>query len=255
VNVLARACGATVVVVDAGALTPVPGVLDRRIAAGTNDIAAGPAMTLDEAWRAIANGLKLAGGLRAGTIVVPGEMGIGNTTSAAALTSVFSGLPPRAVTGRGTGLDDAAFAGKVEAVELALQVNKPSPDDPLAVLAKVGGFEIATLAGVIIGTAARRCAILLDGFISCAAALVATALDPGVSGYLQAGHRSAEPGHDAALRHLGLDPILDLGLRLGEGSGGALAIPVLEAARALLVEMATFEEAGVSRGEPVMDER
>ena len=173
-------------------------------------------------------------------------MGIGNTTSASALSCVFLGCDPAAVCGPGTGLDAAGVGRKVEVVERMLERNRPDPADALGTLAALGGFEIALLAGVTLGAAECRAIVVLDGFITSAAALVATRLEPVVTGYLVASHLSPEPGHALVLDDLGLDPLLDLGLRLGEGSGAALALPLLEAARAILVEMATFEEAGVT---------
>ncbi len=174
-----------------------------------------------------------------------GEMGIGNTTAASAITAALTGLPPAAVTGRGTGVDDAALARKVGVVERALAINHPDPTDPLDVLTKIGGLEIAGLVGVTLGAAARRVPVIVDGFIAGAAALVAAELCPQVRDYLIAAHVSAEVGHRAILGHLGLRPLLDLDLRLGEGSGAALVLPLVEAAARLLDEMATFAEAGV----------
>jgi nicotinate-nucleotide--dimethylbenzimidazole phosphoribosyltransferase len=176
-----------------------------------------------------------------------GDMGIGNTTPAAAITSVLSGAPPRQTAGRGTGIDDAAFAIKLDAIERALAVNAPDASDPVDVLAKVGGCEIAFLAGVALGGAAAGAAIVLDGYPTTAAAMVAAALAPDAAAYMLAGHVSAEPGHRIALHHLGLRPLLDLGMRLGEGTGAALAMTLLDAALRLPREMATFDGAGVSR--------
>jgi len=251
INVLARQMQARTEIVDMG----VAGTNDwprsvRRCAvgAGTADLSSGPAMTVVEAERALLTGVAIARELAAAQmrIVATGEMGIGNTTAAAALTAVFTGSAPAAVTGRGTGIDDLALARKIAVVERALERNRPSPERPLEALAAVGGFEIAGLAGVILGCAAERVAVVLDGFIAGAAALVAVALAPAARGFLFAGHCSAEPGHRAALRALRLDPILDLGLRLGEGTGAVLAMPMLDAAARLLAEMASFESAGVS---------
>jgi nicotinate-nucleotide--dimethylbenzimidazole phosphoribosyltransferase len=201
-----------------------------------------------DALRAIATGAAIVAELaaRGYRIVATGDMGIGNTTAAAALTAVFTALPPVEVTGRGTGVADDALARKLAVVERALAVNRASRERPLEALAKLGGFEIAGLVGVILGGAAERLAVVLDGFIAGAAALVAAAIAPLALGYLFAGHRSAEPGHAAALAALGLEPILDLGLRLGEGTGAVLALPVLDAAGRVLDEMASFESAGVS---------
>jgi nicotinate-nucleotide--dimethylbenzimidazole phosphoribosyltransferase len=246
VCVLAREAGARLVVADLGVREPVglPAVLDRRIRPGTANAARGPAMTRGEAERAIAAGLALVPG--PASIVALGEMGIANTTAASALTACLLELDPVAVCGRGTGVDDAGLERKVAAVRRALVVNDPDPADPLRVLAAVGGLEIAALAGVVLGCAARRTPVLVDGFISAAAALVATRLQPRAGGALIAAHRSPEPGHAAILDALGLEPLLDLGLRLGEGSGAALALPLVAAALAVLSDMATFSGAGVS---------
>jgi nicotinate-nucleotide--dimethylbenzimidazole phosphoribosyltransferase len=250
INVLARRANARVVVVDMGVRTPVraAGVLDRRVGAGTRNMVREPAMTLAQAEAAVATGQQLAEQLVAEgcDIVLTGEMGIGNTTAASALTAAFTGRPAREVTGRGTGLDEAAFAHKVEVVERALALHRPDPADAMAVLACLGGFEIAGLAGLMLGAAAQRRPVVLDGFITGAAALAATALAPGVGTYLIASHRSVEPGHTAVLQQLGLEPLLDLGLRLGEGTGAALALQLIDAAVAVRDEMATFDEARVS---------
>lgn len=250
INVLARQAGARVVVVDMGVRVPVraAGVLDRRMGAGTRNMMREPAMTLAQAEAAVAAGEQLAGELVAAgcDIVLTGEMGIGNTTAASALTAAFTGRPAREVTGRGTGIDDAALAHKVEVVERALVLHRPDPRDPMTVLACLGGFEIAGLAGLMLGAAARRRPVVLDGFITGAAALAAAALAPGVGAYLVASHRSVEPGHTAALEQLGLEPLLDLRLRLGEGTGAALALQLIDAAVAVRDEMATFEETRVS---------
>jgi nicotinate-nucleotide--dimethylbenzimidazole phosphoribosyltransferase len=251
INVLARTMRAQTVIVDMG----VAGSNDwdgsvRRCALGaaTADLSLGAAMTLAQARAAVATGAAIAGELAAqgARIVATGEMGIANTTAAAALTAVFTGASAAAVTGRGTGIDDAGLARKIAVVERALQCNRPSASRPLEALAAVGGFEIAGLVGVILGGAAQKLAVVLDGFITAAAALAAIAIAPCARDYLFASHRSAEPGHRAALATLGLDPLLDLGLRLGEGSGAMLAMPLLDAAAAIMAEMASFESAGVS---------
>jgi nicotinate-nucleotide--dimethylbenzimidazole phosphoribosyltransferase len=241
VCVLARQAGARLVVADLGVRTPVdhPAVLDRRVRAGTANAARGPAMTRAEAERAVAAGIALA---EVGSIVALGEMGIGNTTSASALTACLLGVDPAAVCGRGTGVDDAGLERKIAVVRRALAVNAPDPDDPLGVVAAVGGLEIAALAGVVLGCAARRTPVLVDGFITAAAALVAVRLQPRCAYVLIAAHRSPEPGHAAILDALGLEPLLDLGLRLGEGSGAALALPLVSAALAVVHEMATLED-------------
>jgi nicotinate-nucleotide--dimethylbenzimidazole phosphoribosyltransferase len=248
VNVLARHAGASVVVADLGvAATEAwpPGVVTRRVAPGTRDLAAGPALTREEAEAALLAGAGLVEESGA-DCVGTGEMGIGNTTAASALTAGLLGAEPEAVTGRGTGLDEAGWRRKVAVVRQALAANRPDPADPLGVLAALGGLEIAGLAGVILAGAARRVPVVLDGFIAGAAALVACRLRPAARDYLVAAHRSAEPGHRPVLEALGLAPLLDLGLRLGEGTGAALAIGLLRAALACYREMATFEEAGVA---------
>jgi nicotinate-nucleotide--dimethylbenzimidazole phosphoribosyltransferase len=248
INVLARAANAQVYVVDAGVrsvLPDAPGLLSRRIGDGTADFTAGPAMTLIEARRCIETGMDLALGCEA-DVIGCGEMGIGNTTAASAVVAAVLGQPARRVTGRGTGVDARAFRRKLFFVEQALALHQPLASDPLDMLAKVGGFEIGVLAGLMIGSAALRRAVLVDGFISGAAALIAASLAPRVVDYMAASHLSTEPGHRLTLDHLGLDPLLDLGLRLGEGTGAALAIPLLDAACRILAEMATFDAAGVS---------
>lgn len=251
INVLARHVGARVVVVDMGVaadLPPHPDLVVRKVGYGTRNIARGPAMTRDEAARAIQAGIEIVERelARGADIVGTGDMGIGNTTPSSAIAAVLTGQPAALVTGRGTGIDDAAYAKKVAVIERALSVNRPDPADPLDVLSKVGGFEIAGLAGVILGGAAARRPVVIDGFISGAAALIAAALEPRVIDYLIASHRSQEPGHRVMLEHLRLQPLLDLDLRLGEGTGGALAMSIIDAACKILNEMATFEEAAVS---------
>jgi nicotinate-nucleotide--dimethylbenzimidazole phosphoribosyltransferase len=250
VNVLARQAGARLVVADFGVATPLgarDGLVVRRIAPGTRNMARGPALTPEEAIEAVEAGAALAEAAIAGgaDLLGTGEMGIGNTTAASAITAAITGAPPEAVTGRGTGLDDAGWRRKVAVVRRALDVNAPAPGDGLDVLAKVGGLEIAGLAGVILAGAAHRVPVALDGFVAGAAALVAATLAPGAGHALFASHRSAEPGHEAALRHLGLEPYLALALRLGEGTGAALFVHLARAAVALHGEMATFKSAGV----------
>ncbi len=250
VSVLARQAGAELVVVDAGVVEPFrdQAVRDLRLGPGTDNAAEGPAMSKEQASEAIRRGEALARELVAGgaSVIALGDMGIGNSTSASALSCALLGCDPAAVCGPGTGLDAEGVARKVEVVERILECNHPDPADALGTLAALGGFEIALLVGVTIGAAECRAIVVLDGFITSAAALVATRLEPEVTGYLVASHLSPEPGHAVVLGDLGLDPLLDLGLRLGEGSGAALVLPLLDAARAILVEMATFEEAGVT---------
>jgi nicotinate-nucleotide--dimethylbenzimidazole phosphoribosyltransferase len=252
VNVLGRHVGARVVVANFGvaaALGDRAGVLSRPIGPGTRSITKGPAMRRDEALRAITEGAALVEGA-ALDCVGAGEMGIGNTTAASALTAALTGADPAMVTGRGTGLTDEMWGAKVEAVRRALAVNRPDAGDAVGVLAALGGFEIAGLVGVILAGAARRVPVVLDGFIASAAALVAARLAPAARSYMIAAHRSAEPGHARVLEALGLTPYLDLGMRLGEGTGAALGIGLLRAALACYREMATFKEAGVSERLP-----
>jgi nicotinate-nucleotide--dimethylbenzimidazole phosphoribosyltransferase len=248
--VLAAGVGARLVVVDAGVLEPYPhpAIRDLRIGAGTANAAQGPAMSREQAEEALRRGSELTAELTAGgvTLVALGDMGIGNTTSASAIGCALLGCEPVEMCGAGTGLDAAGIAHKGAVVLRMLDVNRPDPADPVGVLAALGGFEIGLLAGVALGAAAARTPVLLDGFITTAAALVAARLERNLEGYLIASHRSAEPGHAAMLAALELEPLLDLDLRLGEGSGAALAIPLVVAARSILVEMATFESAGVT---------
>ena len=251
INVLAGYAGARVVLVDMGTVGggSLPGVVDRRIRAGTANIAQGPAMSREEAERAIATGIELAGQEISGGagIIATGDMGIGNTTPSSALVAAFTGLPADAVVGRGTGLDDTALDAKTRVVEKALAANRPGSDDPVGALAGVGGLEIGAMAGVILGGAMERVPVVIDGFISGAAALLAERICPGARNFMFASHLSEEPGHKAALDELGLEPFINLNMRLGEGTGAALAMPVIEVALKLLNEMATFDEAGVSR--------
>jgi len=251
VNVLARQAGARVVVADFGVATPLeraPDLVECPIGPGTANIAVGPAMTREQAIRAIETGARLAEeAMDAGAdLLATGEMGIGNTTAASAITAAITGAPAEQVTGRGTGVDEATLTRKVAAVRRALEVNRPDPRDGLDVLAKVGGFEIGGLTGVILAGAARRVPVALDGFIAGSAALLAVTLAPDSRHALFASHRSAEPGHAHALEHMGLEPYLDLGLRLGEGTGAALFIHLARAAALVWSEMATFKAAGVS---------
>jgi nicotinate-nucleotide--dimethylbenzimidazole phosphoribosyltransferase len=251
INVLSRQAGARVTVVDAGVavdMPPADGLINGKIGYGTANMAHGPAMTREQAIAALELGIRVAQAeLDAGADLLGcGDMGIGNTTPATAILAVFTGRAPVSVTGPGTGLDAAAVARKAQVIERALAVNRPDPSDGLDVLAKVGGFEIGAIAGAMLAAAAGRVPVMVDGFISTSAALVAVALAPEARGYMIAGHRSAEPGHDAALAHLGLAPLLDMRMRLGEGTGGVLAMQIVEAAAHVLREMATFDEAGVS---------
>lgn len=252
VSVMARRLGVRQIVADAGiaadALPVHPDLRSVRAGRGTGDISRGPAMSRKQAQRCLQAGVALAAeAADAGAdLIATGDMGIGNTTSASAVTAAITGARAEDTTGPGTGRTPEEWRHKVAVVRRALAANAPDPADPLGVLAKVGGFELGVLAGVALGAACRRRAVVLDGFISGAAALLACGLCPVVRDYLIAAHRSAEPGHRAVLTHLDLDPLLDLEMRLGEGTGALLAVPIVTAAAACLAEMATFAEAGVS---------
>jgi nicotinate-nucleotide--dimethylbenzimidazole phosphoribosyltransferase len=250
INALAGVVGARVIVVDIGVASPLehPGLLSRKVAPGTANMVHGPAMTREQALDAIETGIAVVESLAHDGVqmVATGEMGIGNTTAASAITAVLAGVDPADVTGRGTGIDDAQLARKIAVIERALAVNMPNRGDALDVLAKVGGFEIAGLVGVILGGAARSMPVVLDGFIAGSAALVAEKLSPSVRDYLIAGHVSVERGHRVLLDKLELTPLLNLDLRLGEGTGAALAMGIIEGALAAHRQMATFAKAGVS---------
>jgi len=254
INVLARFVGARVVVVDMGVVggfEPHPNLICKMVDFGTRNMTKGPAMTRQQALDAIEAGIavveaEIAKGL---DIIGTGDMGIGNTTASSAIAVAITGEPAEKVTGRGEGLDDEQLAHKAKVVQKALDINKPDSRDPIDVLSKVGGFEIGGLAGVMLGAAARRIPVVIDGFISGAAALIATGLAPGLKDYLIAAHLSAESGHKVLLQHLGLTPILSLEMRLGEGTGAALGITIVEAAVKILAEMATFAEAGVPQAQ------
>jgi len=246
INVLARQVGADVEVVDVGVasdLDQLDGVQHHKIRAGTDDLTTGPAMTTTDALAALDTGAHIAASLiaRGHDLLVTGEMGIGNTTPSAALISVLTSTTPGAVTGRGTGIDDDMLAHKIKVIANAT-ARAEQYLDPTSVLAEVGGLEIGALAGFIVAGAAQRVPVVIDGVIACAALLLADALVPGVSDSCIAGHRSTEPGATIALAHAGLDPLLDLDLRLGEGTGACLAIPLVQAAARILHEMATFDE-------------
>jgi nicotinate-nucleotide--dimethylbenzimidazole phosphoribosyltransferase len=253
INVLARQAGAEVRIVDAGIATD---VADKRlhvakVRAGTADMTRGPAMTRSEAETLIGRGIVFASDACTGgaDVVALGDMGIGNTTAAAAITAACTGLAPALTVGRGTGVDDERFAAKLRAVEQAIALNAPGAHDGVAVVAAVGGCEIAFLTGVALGCAASSVPVVLDGYPTTAAGLIAAAIAPASVAYMLAAHTSAEPGHRLALEHLGLRPLLDFGMRLGEGTGAALALMMLEAALRLPREMATFESAAVSTAE------
>lgn len=252
VNVLARQAGADVVCVDMGIKAELEHeqLRKRRVRDGTHNIARGPAMTLDEAEQAVQSGIALVEELVAAGygLFATGEMGIGNTTPSAAILSVLAKASAEEAVGRGTGLDDAGLARKRDVVRRAIAVNQPLADDPLDVLAKLGGFEIAGLVGVILGAAVNRCPVIIDGFIATVAALLAYRLVPEARSYMIASHLSEETGHCLALKQLGLKPMLELSMRLGEGTGAALVMGIVEASIKITKEMATFESAGVARG-------
>ena len=251
VNAFARQNGADVMVVDVGVAIPLfggPNLLDANVRRGTADLTAGPAMTRDQARAAVEVGISVAGALAdAGArCLLTGDMGIANTTPAAALIAAFTGAGPAEVTGRGTGVDDDTYARKIAVVAEGLDRNRPDPADPLGTLAAVGGLEHAALAGLVLGAAARRVPVVLDGVIAASAALAAAAFAPDAVAAMVAGHRSPEPGAAVALAHLGLTPLLDLGMRLGEGTGAVLALPIVTGAVRVLHDVSTFDSAGVS---------
>ncbi|MFE9771865.1 nicotinate-nucleotide--dimethylbenzimidazole phosphoribosyltransferase [Streptomyces sp. NPDC005931] len=255
VNVLAAQTGARVVVVDVGVATPVPDLdaapgrlIRQRIRSGTADMTRVPAMTHEEAVRAVEAGIEVAGALvdDGCRCLLTGDMGIGNTTASAALIAAFTGADPERVTGHGAGTDEAGRRHKVAVVRRALGLHRPDRRDPLGVVAAVGGLEHAAIAGFVLGAAARRVPVILDGVIASSAALVALALSPDALAACVAGHRSVEPGHTVALDHMGLRPLVDLELRLGEGTGAVLALPLVQAAARTLRDMATFDTAGVT---------
>jgi nicotinate-nucleotide--dimethylbenzimidazole phosphoribosyltransferase len=251
INVLARHVGARVVVVDMGMASDLPAhsdLIKQKIAYGTANIARGPAMSPQQAVQALEAGAKvveqlLPSGL---DILATGDMGIGNTTPSAAIAAAFTRLPVEEVAGRGTGVDEAGLQRKREAIRRALEVNQPNQLDGLDVLAKIGGFEIGGLAGAILAAAANRCPVVIDGFISTAAAMIAASLAPMVRDYLIAAHTSQEHGHHVMMGWLGVSPLLDLQMRLGEGTGAVLAMSLVEAACKIQSEMATFSQAGIS---------
>jgi nicotinate-nucleotide--dimethylbenzimidazole phosphoribosyltransferase len=251
INVIARHVDARVVVVDMGVAGDIPAhqnLISKKVAPGTKNMTKAPAMTKDEAVQAVITGIEIAEReIQEGAdIIGTGDMGIGNTTPSSAIAAVFTGAEVRDLTGRGTGINDEALENKIKIIEKAIEVNSPDPEDPLDVLAKVGGFEIGGLAGVILAGANNRVPVVIDGFISGAAALIATEMAPLAKDYIIASHESVEAGHKIMLAHMGLRPVLDLDLRLGEGTGAALGIGLAETSVKILSEMATFEEASVS---------
>jgi nicotinate-nucleotide--dimethylbenzimidazole phosphoribosyltransferase len=252
INVLARHVGADIRVVDVGVdydFADTVGLIGKKVARGTKNFAKGPAMTRDETIAALTVGIELADWCREEGIglVGTGEMGIGNTTPSSAIIAALSGKTVAEVTHRGTGIGDAALANKIRVIEQGLALNKPDPCDPLDVLTKVGGFEIAAIAGLVLGCAANSIPVVIDGFISTAGALIASELHPNVRDYIFAAHESVEIGHSFMLERIGAEPILDLKFRLGEGTGAALAMTLIEAGVKVLKEMATFEQAGVAK--------
>ena len=253
INVLCSQAGITPMLTDvgvAGDYAPHPNIRDRKVRWGTADLSTEAAMTREQAIAAIEVGIEAANeAVRSGAqCLLTGDMGIGNTTPSAALISVFTGVGPDVVTGRGAGADDAMLARKTESITRALALHTPDPDDPVGVLASVGGLEQGAIAGFILGAAVHRVPVVLDGVIACSAACVAVALNEHVRDYLISGHAGAEPGITSAVSHLGLSPLVDLGLRLGEGSGAALAYPLVQASARILNEMATFADVGISPG-------
>jgi nicotinate-nucleotide--dimethylbenzimidazole phosphoribosyltransferase len=252
INVLARHVGAKIILVDMGVasdLEPSSQLVDLKIDYGTKNMAKGPTMTYEQAVLSLERGIRVVEDCAKDSgidILGTGDMGIGNTTSSSAIIAAFTNLPIEAVTGRGTGIDDETFERKVSIIKSALQINKPNPNDPIDVLAKVGGFEIGGLAGCILAAANLKIPVVIDGFISSAAALIAYRLQPLIKDYIFAGHQSVEIGHTAVLRELDKKHLLNLNMRLGEGTGAALAMSLLEASVKIFTEMATFSEAQVS---------
>jgi nicotinate-nucleotide--dimethylbenzimidazole phosphoribosyltransferase len=251
INVLSKHVGADVVLVDVGAVGDIkhPLIINRKVKKGTDNFTRGPAMSREEAVKAVEVGIEVAMekiNEGAGLIAI-GDMGIGNTTASSALIAAFTGFPVRSVVGKGTGISESIFERKVEVIEQAIEVNHLRSNDPLDVLAKVGGLEIGALAGVILACAHRGVPVIIDGFISGAAALLAVRMSPNAKHYLFPSHLSEEPGHRIVLEELGLKPFLLLDMRLGEGTGAVLGMFIVEAALKVLNGMATFEEAGVSR--------
>jgi nicotinate-nucleotide--dimethylbenzimidazole phosphoribosyltransferase len=256
INVMAGQIGARVIVVDMGVkggFQPLPGLLCKMIDFGTQNMTQGPAMTRQQATDAIEAGIQSVEAEMAKRvdIIGTGDMGIGNTTASSAIFAVISGKQPKKITGRGTGIGDKQLAHKIKVIERALTVNKPNPKDPIDVLSKVGGFEIGGLVGVILAAAAYRIPVVIDGFISGAAALIATGLSPQAKDYLIAAHISAEAGHELMLQFLGLKPLLNLNMRLGEGTGAVIGIFLADAAARTLSQMATFAQAGVSEAKTI----
>jgi nicotinate-nucleotide--dimethylbenzimidazole phosphoribosyltransferase len=256
INVLCRHAGIGILMVDMGCaadlsdLVAAGTLVDARVGPGTRNMHAGPAMTRQEAIRAVENGIGIARRLAAQGVRMAGtgDMGIGNTTPSTAIASVVTGVPVAEIVGRGTGIDDERLALKTRVIEESIRLNAPAANDPLDILSKVGGFEIGGIAGLILGAAEKRIPIAVDGVISTAGAILAWMLEPRVADFMFAAHRSVEKSQSAMLSRMGLEPILDLGMRLGEGTGCALAMPIIEAGAKVITEMATFDEVGVSKG-------
>ena len=251
INVLARHANADVLVIDIGVdfdFGDIEGLFARKVIRGTKNMRHGPAMTKVEAIHCINAGISLAEeyAIKGYGIFGTGEMGIGNTTPSSAIAAVLTGRQVSKVTGKGTGIGDDKLKHKIKVIEDAISINKPDPEDPVDVLAKIGGAEIGGIAGLILGAAAQRVPVVIDGFISTAGALIAYCLEPNTKDYMFAAHNSVEIGHKAMLDKIGLQPVLNLNLRLGEGTGAALAMLIIEAGLKIYKEMATFDEAGVS---------
>lgn len=251
INVLARHAGAEVVVVDVGVdyeFGNLPGLISKKIVKGTKNMARESAMTKDEAYRSLQIGMDMAKDFHSKgfNLLATGEMGIGNTTPSAAIISVLTASEVEEIAGKGSGIDEARLARKIDVIKKAIEINKPDPTNPIDVLAKVGGPEIGAIAGVLLGCGQLRIPVVIDGFISTAAALIAYSINPRVKDYIFASHNSVERGHKKALNFMGLESLLDLNLRLGEGTGAVLAMTIIEAGLKIYREMATFEEAGVS---------
>jgi nicotinate-nucleotide--dimethylbenzimidazole phosphoribosyltransferase len=256
INVLARHAGIDVRVVDMGCASDLSdlvrqgSVLDAKVSQGTRNIRRGPAMDRSQAIQALDCGIRIARDLADSGVqmIGTGDMGIGNTTPSTAIAALACGRPPSEIVGRGTGIDDKALARKTAVIEESIAANRPELSDPVGVLAKIGGFEIGGLAGLILGAAERRLPVVVDGVVSTAAALIAFLLKPCLRDFMFCSHRSMEPSQHVMLELMGLEPILDLGMRLGEGTGSALAMPIIEAGAKVIKEMATFAEAGMSGG-------
>ncbi len=256
INVLARQQNAEIMVVDIGVnhrFAPHPDLLDRKIAFGTRNMAQEPAMTRQEAEESITIGIQMATQLadKGVDLLATGEMGIGNTTASSAIFSVLSGLPVSRVTGRGTGIDDKTLDNKISVIQKALEKHAPNPDDPIDILAKVGGFEIGGIVGLLIGAASKNIPVVIDGLISSAGASLAIKLNPSLKDYIFPSHRSVEPGHEVFFDLIQMPPLFDLQMRLGEGTGAVLAFGLIESATKIYSEMATFQSAGISNSSDV----